>query len=452
MELTLSKMAAALLVATASVQVCALELLPKQAGDLEPALVAAAKLATQPATPSARAGAPGQSREPVALSWASADAGMAAATPHEAESRESYTIVTGAELARGVPLHTTAPRAVVRVQAFDMSSPRANLAIHPQSMTVIDQAGRAHGSAEAMEALVTDDKLAKADLPFAPGTSAFRLHQGLGSGQFKLRADNLGDNERFLINVVEPDSPVALTMRAGAAAYLHGQQLSLSSELRNKDGSKPAFSKLEGYVMSPAGRRFPLTFKQGAGGRMAAQLALDADEELAPGLWEVHAHAQGKAKQGDVKRSLRLAFPVAMPTAKLDRKVALANSGGGIAVHFGVETAQAGRYEVRGVLYGTVQGVLKPVGVAHAAQWMEPGSGTIALTFAPELRAAASGPYEIRELFLLDQGRMGVLQRQQRAVVIDERELARVSPRAEKLAPAAPPRTKSATPAAPMNP
>jgi hypothetical protein len=427
MKLKLSMMAAAL--ATACASAAAVELLPKQAGDLEPARVAPAR----PAMQTAKAGAPGQSREAVALSWASSEAGMAAATPHEAESRESYTIVTGAELAKGVPLHTTAPRAVVRVQAFDMSSPRSNLAIHPQSMTVIDKAGRAHGSAEAMEALVTDDKLAKADLPFAPGTSAFRLHQGLGAGQFKLRADNLGENERFLINVVEPDSPVSLTMQAGAAAYLHGQQLSLSSELRSKDGAKPAWSKLEGYVMSPAGRRFPLTFKNGAGGRMTAQLALDADEDLAPGLWEVHAHGQGKAKQGDVMRSLRLAFPVAMPTAKLDRKVALADSNGGISVNFGVEAAQAGRYEVRGVLYGTVQGALKPVGVAHAAQWMEPGSGTIALTFAPELRAAATGPYEIRELFLLDQGRMGVLQRQQRAVVIDERELARVSPRPEKL-------------------
>jgi hypothetical protein len=289
---------------------------------------------------------------------------------------------------------------------------------------------------------VTDDKLAKADLPFAPGTSAFRLRASLGAGQFKLRADNLGDSERFLVNVVEPDSPVSLTMQAGAAAYLHGQQLSLTSSLRSSDGSAAALSRLEGYVMSPAGRRFPLTFKNGAGGRMTAQLALDADEELAPGLWEVHAHAHGKAKQGDVMRSLRLAFPVAMPTAKLDRKLALAEHAGGIQVNFGVEAAQAGRYEVRGVLYGTVQGALKPVGVAHAAQWLEPGSGTIALTFAPELRAAATGPYEIRELFLLDQGRMGVLQRQQRAVVIDERELARVSPRPEKLSAAAPQRVK----------
>ncbi|MRV70918.1 DUF4785 family protein [Duganella sp. FT92W] len=436
MQLKLSMMAAALMAACVSAS--AVDLLPKQAGDLEPAALAAAK----PAPQAAKAGAPGQSRETVALSWASSDAGMAAATPHEAESRESYTIVTGADLAKGVPLNTTAPRAVVRVQALDMSSPRANLAIHPQSMTVIDQAGRARGSAEAMEALVTDDKLAKADLPFAPGTSAFRLHAGLGAGQFKLRADNLGAGERFLVNVVEPDSPVSLTMQAGAAAYLHGQQLSLVSALRGKDGSKPALTRLEGYVMSPAGRRFPLTFRNGAGGRMTAQLALDADEELAPGLWEVHAHGQGKAKQGDVQRSLRLAFPVAMPTAKLDRKVVLANSSGGIQVNFGVEAAQAGRYEVRGVLYGTVQGELKPVGVAHAAQWMEAGSGTIALAFAPELRVAASGPYEIRELFLLDQGRMGVLQRQQRAVVIDERELARVSPRPDKVAVAAPQRVK----------
>lgn len=405
------------------------ELLPKRAGDLDSAIIAAPAASPQSMFPK-------MSREPVAMSWAVQE-GAASPTPFLAQSRESYTAVTGAELAKGVSVHTTAPRALVRLQALADTSPRARQAIHPLSLTVVDGNGRAHAAGEAMEMLVTDEALAKADAPFAPGTSAFRLKQELGAGSFKLRADKLDANERYLVNVVEPDSPLTLTMQTGAAAYLHGQQLTVQSELLDRDGPKPALSRLDGYVVSPAGRRFPLAFKP-EGGRMRAALALDADEAPAPGLWEVHAEGSSRVKGREVVRSLRLAFPVAMPVARLTRSVALADGQGGVNLKLGVEAAEAGRYEVRGVLYGTVKGELKPLGVAHAAQWMEAGGGSIALGFAPELRTGASGPYEIRELMLLDQARMGVLQRQQRALVVEEAELERISPRASHAAVAAP--------------
>lgn len=82
--------------------------------------------------------------------------------------------------------------------------------------------------------------------------------------------------------------------------------------------------------------------------------------------------------------------------------------------------AQAGDLETRALLYGTVDGELRALAVAHAAQWLEPGSQSLVLRFAAGLLAGASGPYELRDLTLLDQGRMGVLQRQQRGVSIDE--------------------------------
>lgn len=417
------------------------ELLPEQAGDLSPSAVLAPAAAA--AAPSL-AGAPQPSHDAVALSWASADAIAPLPAPHLAQSRQSYVSVTGAQLAAGVPLHTTSSRALVRVQALDAASPREALAIHPLSMTLTDSAGKRYEAGAGMEQLVTDDKLNKAELPFAPGTSAFRLHRALGKGTFKLSADGVSGEQRYLINVVEPDSPYTLTMQAGATHYLHGQTLALQADLREGDANAPTrhpVSKLTGVVVSPAGRQFPVTFRSGAGGLLRASVALDANEAPAPGLWEVRADAQATVQGQVVQRSLRLAFPVAMPVAKLDRSVTLVESTGGVRLNVGVQTAAAGRYEVRGLLYGTVNGALAPLGVADAAQWLEAGGGSIALTFAPELIAGASGPFELRDLFLLDQGRMGVLQHQQRALVLSEDEVVRAggrSARAGALAQAAP--------------
>jgi hypothetical protein len=451
------------------------ELLPAQSGDLSAAAVVApvapnmaslknADLAVAAGTgddtvapPSLTGAMPTVSRDPVALSWATPGAAaMPAPTPYVAQSKESYRSVAADELAAGVTLNTTAPRALVRVQVLSSVGPREQAAIHPLAMTVVDPAGRSLVSGDGMEMLVSADKLAKADVPFAPGTSAFRLHPSLGAGKFKLKVDGASGSDRYLINVVEPDSPYTLTMQTASLHYLHGDELVLQSALQDGSG-KPAavkLSRLDGYVISPAGRRFPVSFKADAAGRMRASLVLDADEAPVPGLWEVRAEVSGKVKDQAVERSVRLAFPVAMPVARLTRGVTLAD-GAGVKLEVGVEAAAAGRYEVRAMLYGTVNGALKPLGVADSAQWLEAGEGKIALGFAPELIAGASGPFELRDLFLLDQGRLGVLHRQQRALVIGEEDVVRAGGRATAgavigaaVTPAAAPRVKRAPNAA----
>jgi hypothetical protein len=407
------------------------ELLPEQAGDLSAAAAVAPSAA---AAPMAALASVQPSHDAVSLSWAARDAVVTPATPFLAQSKETWFTASADELAQGVAVNTTAPRALVRIQALSAVGPREALAIHPQSMTLVDKNGRAYDDGAGMEMLVSADKLAKADVPFAPGTSAFRMHPSLGAGSFKLRVNGASGSDRYLVNVVEPDSPYALTMQSGALHYLHGQQLVLTAALQ--DGSagggtaapKRGVDKFDATVVSPAGRRFPVSFKAGKDGALRAALSLDADEAPIPGLWEVQAEANTVVKGQAVRRSVRLAFPVAMPVARLTHAVAL-QAGAGVNLNVGVEAAAAGRYEVRGMLYGTVKGALVPLGVADAAQWMEAGQGQIALSFAPELIAGTSGPFEVRELFLMDQGRLGVLHHQQRALALSEDDVVRAGGR-----------------------
>ncbi len=401
------------------------DLLPQQAGDLVPGALVAGQ-AARPITPPV-------TREAVSFSWRSRDA-VAAPKPFVALSREAYFTVTGAELAQGVALPTTAPRAIVRLQPVGEASVRANEAIQPSSLIIIDANGRALAAGEGIETMVSADRLAKADLPFAAATSAFRLGPDAGSGPLRLRANGLADSQRYLVNVVEPDSPLALTMQATSAAYLQGQQLTVLAQLQNgATGVTPG--RIDATLVSPAGRSLPLMFKRAADGRMAATVTLDAGDADESGLWEVQANVAATVDGRRALRTSRFAVAVAAPTAKLARTTTLSTDGDALTVQLGVTAASAGRYEVRGVLHGTVQGRLLPLGVGNAAKWIEAGDGSIALPFGADLLAGSTGPYEVRDLQLLDQGRRTVLQRQQRALAMDESEVARLLPQRAAVAP-----------------
>ena len=331
MQTTMKLLLIAVLATLGQARAAALELLPAQSGDLSAAAavaptranVRAAAIAMDNANPANASEAvapvsltgafPKVTRDAVALSWATPDAATVAATPFVAQSKESYVSVTADELGAGVPLHTTSPRALVRVQALSELGPREQAAIHPLSMTVVDRGGRELSAGDGMEMIVSADKLAKAEVPFAAGTSAFRLDASLGVGDFKLKVDGASGGARYLVNVVEPDSPYTLTMQTAALHYLHGNELVLQSSLLQGDGASGArvrLTSLTGYVVSPAGRRFPVSFKPAAGGAMRATLTLDADETPVPGLWEVRAEASAQLKDQLVTRSVRLAFPV----------------------------------------------------------------------------------------------------------------------------------------------
>jgi hypothetical protein len=68
----------------------------------------------------------------------------------------------------------------------------------------------------------------------------------------------------------------------------------------------------------------------------------------------------------------------------------------------------------------TAFGQLQPLAFAQSAAVLEAGQGQIVLT-VDEATLAASGlkaPFEVRNLQLLDQGRMYMLEERQRAVVI----------------------------------
>jgi hypothetical protein len=397
------------------------ELLPPVAGDLT-----AERLYASPGLKSALpAAAPDLERQPLAFAWpVDAQAELAASRPFVAESREFWFQVDGRELAAGVILPVTAPAAVVRVNPLPGSAAARPLAA--ASLSLIDAGGELHRGSSGMEQLATAEQLRAAGAAFPEGTVAFRIAERLGAGDFVLRAaaDAVTPQARYVIHVLDRGSAVLLRLSTDQTAYLHGGRLVVKAAMTDA-GRALALDEITAFVTSPAGRGWPVVLRPAGDGSYRGSLTLDGSGEAAArgdGLWEVQVSASGERGGQTLARAARTAFSAAAPTARwLGAAPAAAGERGSLAVRFEIETATAGRYEVRGVLYGSDRsGELRPAAVAHAAAWLEAGQGGLTLAFDPAFASAAglSAPFEIRDLRLIDQGRMGLLQRQERGVVI----------------------------------
>lgn len=385
-------------------------LLPAARGD-----VAVRTLATDaPATPSS------VERAPVHFAWAlPADAGpLMAPAPYTAVSREYWKDVDGAALARGVTIHTTAPGALVLISPAGDGS----RAVVPGALQV-RQAGRAFAAKDATVALAPQAALeAATGAGFAPGALGFRLAPALGAGAFDLQvADARG---RYVVHVREPDSAVALRVENPAPAYRTGDRVSLQASL-DSDAGRATLGEIGGMLVAPDGRDFPLRAMRTRGG-IQLDAVLPRDASSVPGLWEAHVLAAGDAGGAEVLRDAKVAFEVTAPTARLrGRYEARSDAGGQLSFELPVEVGSPGRYEVRAVLYGTdAGGELAPVAVGHAADWLGRGAGALTLVFPPEVIRDASAPYELRQLGLNDQGRMGRLEYRERAARVARSPLA----------------------------
>lgn len=410
-------LACALLLAQAGLASAAdVRLLPVQAGDLAAGALGQSELLA-PADRATKGMIPDTPREAVRFAFPlDADATIETlARPYQARSLEYFVEVDAEALRQGVELFTTAPEALIRLNpaaAAQKQGRARTMSVDPSSI-VIARGERAFADGSGMALLANADQLKATGAAFADGTVAFRLAPEVGAGTLRLAVPGLEAEGRYAVHVFDRNSDVALGLAADATDVFHGDTLRVRATLPGA-----SLEAVEGFVTSPAGRAWPVELRAD-GETFVAELSVDAMADLGQGpprgLWEVHVAARGRAGEKTVMRSARTSFAAHLPTAGLRGDVAVERSREGLRLGFGVDVAAAGRYEVRGVLFGTnrASGELVPVAAVHAADWLET-SGTLSLELDRELLRASGtvAPFELRDLRLLDQGRMGVLHRQ----------------------------------------
>jgi hypothetical protein len=352
---------------------------------------------------------PGQfERAPVQFAWA-LDPGQPVAAPQVEvmESRSFWRTVEAAELQRGLELELSAPGAVIQLSPAPGARP-----LPAQSLHVRDAGNRVLPTRAFDTA-----QLQQAGMPVAAGTAMVKLEAG-DMGRYRVQADDA--QGRYVLQVLEPDSPVVLRTRTDRAVAFAGTRLGLQVDM---DGLQTAPASLagklgsgrlmgQGLLVAPDGRTWDVPLQASRSGGLSASVPVPAEGSEAPGLWELQVFTE----QAGIARDSRVAFAVSRPTARLAGAVRASSHAD---VRFPLQVGAPGRYEVRATLFATgTDGALRPVAQGHSAAWFNgPGRGELGLSFADvALPAGYGAPFELREVEVHDQTRLAPIERRARAL------------------------------------
>lgn len=358
-----------------------------------------------------RAQAPGAAtldRAPVRVSHAlDATQKLEAAKPYLAQSREYWSNVSAADLRAGFKLTTTAPGALIRL------SPQggAGAALDPAGV-LIRNGGKSLRADAASTAVADTRALRSAGMDVPDGTLAFRLAPTFGHGDIEVAAPHA--QGRYLVHVFEPNSAIVLGFAADRDTVLVGSTVTFHANIEGSNLRHAA-----GLVTAPDGYNADLKFARNADGSFSATFTPDAAHAIGPQLWEAHVFT---TSGNSVLRDAKTAFAVSAPTAHLAGAAATRVDAAGVHATFAVEAGAASRYQISGVLYGTgADGALRAIGLGQSADWLEAGKGRIELSFDADVLAASGlhAPFEVRDLRLVDQANMSLIEHRERGLIVD---------------------------------
>lgn len=354
--------------------------------------------------------------KPVHFAWAlDAEAELKAAEPFRAESREFWTQLDANQMKSGWEFTPTAEGALVRISLQDASK--------SGTLQASDLQFRVDGVPADAQSLVKHqagtEELKTTGAGFSEGTLVFQLADGLAGRQVEVALST--SKSGALVHVLEPQSALSLQLVADRLQVAAGGRVSIDASFLDAGRAMQA-ERVAGLITAPDGRSFELEFGIDKNGRASAHFELPADAAGGLEPWEIHAF--GAARHGNTKvlRDARTAVMVSVPSARLEGTADLKKMDDTLRIVLPIEAAVAGRYEVRGTLFGTdAKGQLRPMAIAHAADRLSAGQGQLELHFPPEVMNPKLGaPYALRDLNLSDQSRLSLSEQRREALQIPQ--------------------------------
>jgi hypothetical protein len=362
------------------------------------------------------------SRDEIATSWVIPEKTALITSPkaYLAQSKAYWVNVTGQELSQGVQIKTTAPGAIVKISPniLHAAGDRPGPELRFENLMIIDSRGVEHSGKAAIETGAAGSQLVDSDIPFSQGSLIFKIKESIGSGAITIKnVTPQNEHEKYVVSVYDKHSDVVLTLQMASDTVLAGQRAAAAVEYRDNSSSLQ-ISNIDSYLISPSGKRINADIRRDNGKIVSTSYMPDEIKDGVAGLWELHVVANGKYKDVDVQRNVKTSFAYSIPDAQLTKTVKVVRNtgtGNSVKMEFGLNAVTGGRYEIRGALYGTGNdGELVPMMYADSAGWREAGSSSMDLEFELDKMKSidVNAPYELRDLILLDQGRMMLLHRQ----------------------------------------
>ena len=322
-------------------------------------------------------------------------------------SNEYWLSVSGKQLSRGVELDISHPGALVRLTALVKNAKRATV-INPKELEIYKGFNKQE---EAIEGLVTEEQLSSSTI--FQGASAFRFNPKIGTGRFELRSSQrLMDDDQYIVNVKEKGSKKVLHMATSNLTLFAGEQFHFSALIKEEKNIMPD-AQFQAHLVSPGGQLYGLSIAESDEGQWQTLLPSQV-QSLEPGeLYELYLNVVAGEEGQQVRRTAKLPFSIAIPTAKFENIVPVMT--GGVAATINLNVANEGRYGLRGTIYGTdVEGKLRSIMRSHSAYWLTAGGQSIDLVYDESILEESSlqPPYKLKDLVLIDQSKLAVLHKQ----------------------------------------
>jgi len=322
-------------------------------------------------------------------------------------SDEYWLEVSGEQLKSGVILDVNQPGALIRLSGKISNIPGAveSLVIDPNQIQLSKDK---KSLASPFSQKVTQQQFASANV--FPNSSAVKLNEAIGRGQFKLKVNQpLYNHERYLVNVKEKGSEHRLTLSIPTQTLVAKQALTFDLAMNNAKGPLATHSD-KALIKTPTGE-FLAVKTAIVDGKQTIALPDGLTANNRGELFELHISSQASDNGLTVKRNGKVAFAITQPTAKMTGNVKIKRSHANIELHI----ASEGRYEVSAVVSGIdQQGKSAAVILSRSAYFLTPGEKNVKLMFDASLLKSShvSPPYSLSQLRLVDQSRMALLQQE----------------------------------------
>ncbi|WP_085300211.1 DUF4785 domain-containing protein [Cognaticolwellia mytili] len=320
-------------------------------------------------------------------------------------SDEYWLEVSGKQLNSGIRLDVSHPGALIRLsgkKSNDISAVES-IAIDPQQIELL-KGTKTLDSAFSQK--VSKQQFSSANI--FPNSSAVKLQEHIGRGQFSLKVTQpLNYNEKYLVNVKEKGSEYGLTLSVPTQSLLAKQALTFDMAMHNSKGQL-TLNANKAFIKTPSGVTLPVKTKL-VQGKQSVELPDILVTNSRGELYELHVNSQVHDKGLIIRRSSKVAFAIAQPTAKMTGKVDVE------ATHAKVElnVASEGRYEISAIVSGiNLKGKPEAVMLSRSAYYLRPGEQSANLMFDEGLLKNLNvlPPYSLSQLRLVDQSRMALLQ------------------------------------------
>ncbi len=247
----------------------------------------------------------------------------------------------------------------------------------------------------------------------AASDGAFTLEPAAGTGVFVVQGEA---SAPVRIDVLERGSEVVLLASADSDVVFHGDEVSVQARLLA--GGQVVAGRMVARLIAPDGRVASVTLARGSDGGYHGRLPVAGAVGPVGRPWTVEFVADAKVGGRAVRRTTTTAVAISVPTARL-LGTGLGRQGEALAAEFRLEVASEGRYAATALLYGrNREGQLQPIAVGQTADQLTPGRRALALSFDAATISASGlrGPFELRDVRVVDQGRMFVVHRQARGL------------------------------------